>query len=60
MHRAREHVHRAKAHEQELGAMSAGGLIFQYFLDGVAIGVGYQTSAQIGLLIALGIITHWT
>lgn len=58
MHRAREHVHRAKAHEQELGAMSAAGLVFHSFLDGVAIGVGFQTSAQIGLLIALGIITH--
>ena len=28
------------------------------FLDGVAIGVGFQTSTQVGLLIALGIIAH--
>ena len=28
------------------------------FLDGVAIGVGFQTSTQLGLLIAIGIISH--
>ncbi len=58
LHRSREHVHTAAAHEQELGALSAAGLTFHSFLDGVAIGVGFQTSAKIGLLIALGIIVH--
>jgi zinc transporter ZupT len=58
MHRAREHPHLAEAHEAELGAMSAAGLAFHSFLDGVAIGVGFQTSVQIGLLIAFGIIAH--
>lgn len=58
MHRAREHPHLAGAHEAELGAMSAAGLSFHSFLDGIAIGVGFQTSATIGLLIALGIIAH--
>ena len=58
MHRAREHEHRAAPHEQELGALSAAGLTFHSFLDGVAIGVGFQTSPAIGLLIALGIIAH--
>ena len=58
MHRAREHPHLAEAHEAELGAMSAAGLAFHSFLDGVAIGVGFQMSAAIGLLIALGIIAH--
>jgi ZIP family zinc transporter len=38
--------------------LSAGGLALHSFLDGVAIGVGFQTSAKVGLLIALGIITH--
>jgi ZIP family zinc transporter len=28
------------------------------FLDGVAIGVGFQTSTKLGLLIAFGIIAH--
>ena len=58
MHRAREHPHLAEAHEAELGAVSAAGLAFHSFLDGVAIGVGFQTSVQMGLLIAFGIIAH--
>src|SRR5271155_1860834 len=58
MHRSREHVHLADSHEQELGTLSAAGLTFHSFLDGVAIGVGFQSSAKIGLLIALGIIVH--
>jgi zinc transporter ZupT len=58
MHRSREHVHLAAAHEQELGALSAAGLTFHSFLDGVAIGVGFQTSPKVGLLIAFGIIAH--
>jgi zinc transporter ZupT len=58
MHRAREHPHLPGAHEPELGAMSAAGLAFHSFLDGVAIGVGFQTSVAIGLLIAFGIIAH--
>ena len=58
MHRAREHPHLVEAHEPELGAMSAGGLAFHSFLDGVAIGVGFQTSVEMGLLIAFGIIAH--
>jgi zinc transporter, ZIP family len=59
MHQAREHVHAVStAHEQELGAMSAAGLVLHSFLDGVAIGVGFQTSAPIGFLIAMGIISH--
>ena len=58
MHRAREHPHLHEAHEAELGAMSAAGLAFHSFLDGVAIGVGFQTSVAMGLLIAMGIIAH--
>src|SRR5580658_3062544 len=58
MHRSREHLHLAAAHEQELGALSAAGLTFHSFLDGVAIGVGFQTSVKVGLLIAFGIIAH--
>jgi ZIP family zinc transporter len=56
--RSREQLHAPTPHEQELGALSAAGLTFHSFLDGVAIGAGFQTSARIGLLIALGIIVH--
>ena len=58
MHRAREHEHALTTHEQELGALSAAGLTFHSFLDGIAIGAGFQSSMQVGLLIALGIIAH--
>lgn len=58
MHRSREHVHAVAAHEQELGALSAAGLTFHSFLDGVAIGVGFGTSTKLGFLISLGIIAH--
>ncbi len=58
MHRPREHAHAVAAHEQELGALTAAGLALHSFLDGVAIGVGFQASLQIGLLIALGVIAH--
>jgi zinc transporter, ZIP family len=58
MHRPREHAHAMAAHEQELGSLAAAGLAVHSFLDGVAIGVGFQVSLQIGLLIALGVIAH--
>jgi zinc transporter ZupT len=58
MHSSREHVHVTTTHKQELGALSAAGLVFHSFLDGVAIGVGFQTNPKVGLLIALGIIAH--
>lgn len=58
LHRSREHVHATAAHKQELGALSAAGLVLHSFLDGVAIGAGFQTNIAVGFLIALGIIAH--
>src|SRR5271154_1560719 len=58
MHRPREHAHATDAHEQELGALTAAGLSLHSFLDGVAIGAGFQASFQMGLLIAFGVIAH--
>ena len=58
MHRAREHEHITVAHAQELGIVAAAGLSLHSFLDGVAIGIGFQTSPSIGLLIGLGVISH--
>jgi zinc transporter, ZIP family len=58
MHRIHEHLRTATSYEQELGVLAAGGLCLHSFLDGVAIGVGFQTSTKLGLLIAAGIITH--
>jgi zinc transporter ZupT len=58
MHRAREHAHARGSHAQEFGILVAAGLSFHSFLDGVAIGIGFATSPSVGLLIALGVITH--
>jgi ZIP family zinc transporter len=58
MHRAREHAHATATHVQEFGIVMAAGLSVHSFLDGVAIGVGFQTNSHIGLLIALGVIAH--
>lgn len=58
LHRAREHAHARGMHEGELGVVAAGGLAFHSFIDGIAIGVGFQASSRIGLLIALGVIAH--
>jgi zinc transporter, ZIP family len=58
MGRADRHARRITSDEQQLGVLSAGGLCVHSFLDGVAIGVGFQASAEWGLLIAMGIIAH--
>jgi ZIP family zinc transporter len=58
LHQAREHAHARVAHEQEIGMVAATGLAVHSFLDGVAIGVGFQASTHMGLLIALGVIAH--
>jgi zinc transporter, ZIP family len=58
MRRADQHGRSITGDGQELGVLSAGGLCVHSFLDGVAIGVGFQTSAKLGLLIAMGIVAH--
>lgn len=58
MHAAREHEHAAAEHEMELGRIGAAGLSVHSFLDGVAIGVGFQAAPAIGLAVALAVIAH--
>src|SRR5579875_141670 len=41
-----------------IGVLSAGGLAFHSFLDGVGIGLGFQINSATGLLIALAVIAH--
>lgn len=41
-----------------VGSISAGGLVFHSFLDGIGIGLGFQVSNSIGILIALAVIAH--
>jgi zinc transporter ZupT len=52
------HGHSGNAAQRELGIFAAGGLCVHSFLDGVAIGAGFQTSTKLGLVIAFGIIAH--
>jgi zinc transporter, ZIP family len=61
LHRGREHEHAAAErlnHEQELGVLGAAGLSVHSFLDGVAIGVAFQASTVLGLVVALAVIAH--
>lgn len=58
LHSAREHEHARGAHEPEVGLVGALGLSLHSFLDGVAIGVGFQAGNAIGLLVALAVIAH--
>lgn len=54
------------AHEEEyadhrhplVGTISASGLAFHSFLDGVGIGLGFHVSPHVGLLIAIAVIAH--
>lgn len=58
LHRSREHAHQTGVHPEEFGIIAAAGLSFHSFLDGFAIGVGFQTNFRIGLLISLAVIAH--
>lgn len=58
LHRAREHAHAVSEHEAELGVLAAAGLSAHSFLDGIAIGIGFQASPRIGLIIALAVVIH--
>ncbi len=54
------------SHEEEyavhrhptVGLINASGLSFHSFLDGVGIGLGFQVSAHVGLIVALAVIAH--
>lgn len=58
LHRARDHAHAASEHEAELGVVAAAGLSVHSFLDGIAIGIGFQANPEIGFMIALAVILH--
>ena len=57
-HSASKHEHAEREHEPELGVLGAAGLSFHSFLDGFAIGVGFQVSTPLGILVALAVIAH--
>ncbi len=56
----------SRRHEEEyashrhptVGLINATGLSFHSFLDGVGIGLGFQVSVSVGLIVALAVIAH--
>lgn len=47
-----------RGHGHIMGPIGAGSLVVHSFLDGAAIGVAFQVSPALGVLVALAIITH--
>ena len=45
-------------HGHIMGPVGAGGLVINSFLDGIAIGIAFQASASIGLIVGLAVIFH--
>lgn len=56
------HSHHEEEYETHkhptVGVISASGLSFHSFLDGVGIGLGFHISPHVGLLIAMAVIAH--
>jgi zinc transporter ZupT len=45
-------------HDARRGHLGATTLVIHSYMDGVAIGVAYQVSAQVGLVVAVGVLLH--
>jgi len=52
------HTHQHEESHNNRGRIGAGSLSIHSFLDGVAIGVAFQVSVPIGILIAVAVIAH--
>jgi len=53
-----EKLHDAPGHRHNVGLVGALGLSFHSFLDGLAIGVGFQAGTQTGLIVLLAVVAH--
>jgi ZIP family zinc transporter len=53
-----EKTHGAPGHHHTVGLAGAIGLSFHSFLDGLAIGVGFQAGSEIGFLVLAAVIAH--
>src|SRR5579863_92749 len=53
-----EKQHDAPGHHHHVGIIGAAGLSFHSFLDGLAIGVGFEAGTRIGFLILLAVVAH--
>jgi len=52
------HSHEHTGHNETRGRLGAGSLSIHSFLDGVSMGIAFQVSPAIGLLIAVAVISH--
>lgn len=53
-----EKQHDAPGHHHHVGTVGAIGLSFHSFLDGLAIGVGFQAGTKVGIVVLLAVVAH--
>src|SRR5688572_10448485 len=53
-----EKQHDAPGHHHNVGLIGAIGLTFHSFLDGFAIGVGFEAGAQVGFVVLMAVLAH--
>jgi ZIP family zinc transporter len=53
-----EKTHDTPGHHHHVGLAGAIGLSFHSFLDGLAIGIGFQAGTEVGLVILLAVLAH--
>jgi ZIP family zinc transporter len=53
-----EKQHDAPGHRHNVGLVGAAGLSFHSFLDGLAIGVGFEAGTKVGVLVLLAVVAH--
>lgn len=53
-----EKTHDAPGHRHSVGLAGAIGLSFHSFLDGLAIGVGFEASREVGLVVLVAVLAH--
>lgn len=51
-------LHSHEGHEQGRGILGAGSLSIHSFLDGVAIGLAFQVSAAVGVIVSVAVLVH--
>lgn len=57
IHHSHEDEYESHTHPH-VGSLQAGALIGHSFLDGIAIGLGFQVSGAVGILVAVAVIAH--
>jgi ZIP family zinc transporter len=53
-----EKAHDAPGHHHNVGLAGALGLSFHSFLDGLAIGIGFQAGNEVGFVVLLAVVAH--